>query len=170
MLGLCCCMGFFPPAAESGGCSLVAVAGSSLQWLLLLLRLQGTWATLFVAWGLSSSGFWAPGGLWYTGLVAPQHVDPLDQGLKPCLLHWLVDSVPLSQQGSPAIKVSLALLRGLMVRCSSLMDIKLSSLLHRLPAIPAAKRCLRKRGKFSLFPGCLLPSVSNARFDQLLHV
>ena len=28
----------------------------------------------------------------------------------------------------------------------------------------------RKRGKFSLFPGCLLPSVSNAHFDQLLHV
>ena len=29
-----------------------------------------------------------------------------DQGLKPCLLHWQVDSLPLSHQGSPAIKVS----------------------------------------------------------------
>ena len=50
------------------------------------------------------------------------------------------------------------------------MDIKLSPLLHQLPTIPTAKRCLGKKGKFSLFPGCLLPSMSNARFDQLLHV
>ena len=26
----------------------------------------------------------------------------LDQGLNPCLLHWQVDSLPLSHQGSPA--------------------------------------------------------------------
>ena len=27
--------------------------------------------------------------------------DPLGPGIKPCLLHWLVDSSPLSHQGSP---------------------------------------------------------------------
>ena len=73
--------------------------------------------------------------------------------------------------GKPSNKSILTeLLGGVIVRSSSLMDIKLSPLLPQLPTIPAAKRCLGKRGKFSLFPGCLLPSMSNACFDQLLHV
>ena len=38
------------------------------------------------------------------GLVAPRHVGGIfpDQGLNPCLLHWQVDSLPLSHQESEA--------------------------------------------------------------------
>ena len=35
------------------------------------------------------------------GLVAPRHGIFPDQGSNPCRLHWQVDSLPLSHQGSP---------------------------------------------------------------------
>ena len=56
------------------------------------------WASL----SFSSWGYWALGAqawsLGHTGLFDPQHVV---QGLKPCLLHWQANSLPLSHQGSP---------------------------------------------------------------------
>ena len=52
------------------------------------------------AWLFSGSGAQAQ-QLWGTALIAPWHCGILpDQGLNPCLLHWQVDSLPLSQQGS----------------------------------------------------------------------
>ena len=38
-----------------------------------------------------------------TGVAASRMWDLLDQGLNLCLLHWQVDSLPLSYQGSPHI-------------------------------------------------------------------
>ena len=48
-------------------------------------------------------------GLWNTGSVVVVHGlssseargISLDQGLNSCLLHWQVDTLPLSYQGSP---------------------------------------------------------------------
>ena len=86
VLGLHCCVGF-PLDAVSRGRSLVAVPG-------LLIAM----ASLLVA-----------PGLWSTGSIVVAHrlrgsmacgIVP-DQGLNPRLLHWQVDSLPLSHQGSP---------------------------------------------------------------------
>ena len=69
---------------------------------------HGLWGT-----GFSSCSTWAqqlrflgPGAqaqyLWCTGLVASWHVG--SSGMRnptPCLLHWQVDSLSLSHQGSP---------------------------------------------------------------------
>ena len=60
--------------------------GFSSQWLLLLWSSR-VWAQDFMVQGLSSS---AACGIF------------LDQGSNPCLLHWQVDSLPLSHQGSPS--------------------------------------------------------------------
>ena len=112
VLGLCCCVGFFPPAAESGGCSLVAVAGSSLQWLLLLLRLQGTWATLFVACGLSSSGFWAPVGVVVHGSscsTARGSPGSGTEALSPALAGGFCTAEPA---GKPSDKSILSIVKG----------------------------------------------------------
>ena len=52
-------------------------------------------------------------GLWSTGSIVVAHwlscstacgIVP-DQGSNPCLLHWQVDSLPLSHQGSPEIHI-----------------------------------------------------------------
>ena len=51
--------------------------------------LQSAWALVVEACRLSSCGTYAP--------LLPFW----DQGLKLCLLHWQVDSLPLSHQGSP---------------------------------------------------------------------
>ena len=81
--------------------------GFSLQWLLLsqiassralrLQQLQQVGSVVVVP------------GLWGTGYIVAAHwlsCSPacrilLDQGLNPCLLHWQVESLPLSHQGSP---------------------------------------------------------------------
>ena len=60
--------------------------GFSSQWLLLLWSSR-VWAQDFMVQGLSSS--------------AACGIFP-DQGSNPCLLHWQVDSLPLSHQGSPS--------------------------------------------------------------------
>ena len=104
MLGLCCCAGY----------PLVAVC-----WLLIAPaslvaehRLLGTQASVASACGLSSCSSRA---LQPRGSTAVAHglscstasgasrgsgILP-DQGSNPCLLHWQVDSLPLSHQGSP---------------------------------------------------------------------
>ena len=65
-------------------------------------RPLGTWASVAVACGLGGCGFWALGQLSCTDFVALPHVESCpDQGSNPCLLHWQVDSLPLSHQGSP---------------------------------------------------------------------
>ena len=101
--GLCCCMGF-SLVAESGGHSLGAVLLSSFRLLTavaLSLRSAGSRhvrASVVAACELSTGG--------------SQGLEPrlsssaacgifLDQGSNPCLLHWQVDSLPLSHQGSP---------------------------------------------------------------------
>ena len=62
----------------SSGYSLVVICmGFSLRWLLL-----GSTGSIVVAHELGCSWIF------------------LDQGLNPCLLHWPVDSLPLSHQGS----------------------------------------------------------------------
>ena len=55
-----------------------------------------------------ASGPWSMGSI----AVAPGPSGPAacgifpDQGLNPCLLHWQVESLPLSHQGSPFISIS----------------------------------------------------------------
>ena len=108
MLDLHCCPGF-SLVAVSEGSSRVAVPG--LLWWLLLLCSRGSKAhglrSLAAAGGLSVV---AP-RLQSTGSVVVAHrlscssacgVFP-DQGLNPCVLHWQVDSLPLSNQGSPDV-------------------------------------------------------------------
>ena len=90
VLGLGCCVDF----------SLVAESWGFSSWWLLLLRSPGSRArglsrcsSQALGHRLNSFGAWAQllCGLW--GL--------LDQGSNPHLLHWQVDSLPLSHQGSP---------------------------------------------------------------------
>ena len=76
-LGLHCCTAFL--VAVSGGYSLVAFLGFSLQWLLLcrawVLGLSG-----FSSYDTQTQQLWLQGSraqaqqLWHMGLVAPQHV------------------------------------------------------------------------------------------------
>ena len=87
VLGLCCCMGFSVVTATGVILSIV-----SLHWLLIVV------ASLV-----------AKHGRYSTGSVVVVHgfnrsaacgIFP-DQGSNLCLLHWQVNSLPLSQQGSP---------------------------------------------------------------------
>ena len=93
VLGLCCCTGFSPVAA-SGGYSSLQGTGLSLQRLLLL------WSVGSRVCGLRSTG----SGVLVHGLSCSvaSGIFP-DQGSYQCLLHWPVDSSPLSHQGSPVI-------------------------------------------------------------------
>ena len=99
VLGLHCCAGF-SLVVMSWGYSLWLCTGFSLQWLLLWStgfrvqtsvvvapRFQRTGSTLVVH-GLSCS--------------EARGIFP-DQGSNPCLLHWQLDSLPLSHQGSPSL-------------------------------------------------------------------
>ena len=91
-------------------------AGSSL--LLELVSSCEEWGLLSICGGFSCCRAWAPGhvgsvvvasGLQSTGTVVEVHRFTCsvaysffpDQGLNPCLLHWQVDSLPLSCQGGP---------------------------------------------------------------------
>ena len=72
----------------SGGCSVVAVCGLLIAVqasVVMVLRLQST-GLMVVAHGLSCSAA--------CGIFLP------DQRSNPCLLHWQVDSLLLSHQGS----------------------------------------------------------------------
>ena len=86
-LGLHCCMGLSLVVA-SGGYSVVAVCGLLIAVqasVVMVLRLQST-GLIVVAHGLSCS--------------AACEIFLPDQRSNPCLLHWQVDSLLLSHQGS----------------------------------------------------------------------
>ena len=84
---------------RGAGALLVVVGGLLLFWALECSGF-GSCSTWAQAWLFSGSGARAQ-QLWGTALIAPWHCGILpDQGLNPCLLHWQVDSLPLSQQGS----------------------------------------------------------------------
>ena len=42
--------------------------------------------------------------MWRIGLVALRHIG--SSQIVPCLLHWQMESLPLSHQGSPQIKIN----------------------------------------------------------------
>ena len=91
VLSLRRCMGFYL-VTVSRGYSLVPMCASSLRWLLLLWstrsRFQNSGST-------SQAQQWWPGGL-----EAPRHEG---SSWNPRLLHWQVNSLPLSLQGCPTI-------------------------------------------------------------------
>ena len=108
LLGLRCCAGFSLVVA-SGGNFLVAVCRLLIAVASLVAeqRLWGSWASVVAAHGLSSWGSQtlehrlssAVHGL---SCSAACGIFP-DRGSKLCLLHWQVDSLPLSHQRSPLI-------------------------------------------------------------------
>ena len=100
VLGLCCCIGFSLVVA-SRGCSLVTVQRllSAVASLAAEPRFQGA------QFQFSSCGSWS---LEHSSIVGVHGLSCseacgifLDQGSNPCLLHWQVDSLPLSHQGNP---------------------------------------------------------------------
>ena len=97
-LGLHCGAGLSLVAASRGS-SLVVVHGLLIEVASFVagLRISGARVSVAVAPGLQSAGSGAVvhrlGGSTARGIVP-------DQGLNPHLLHWQVDSLPLSQQGS----------------------------------------------------------------------
>ena len=64
--------------------------------------LQGTQASVAVPLGLQNTGSIVAAG-WFTCSEACE-IFP-DQGLSSCLLHWQMDSLPLSHQGSPSASI-----------------------------------------------------------------
>ena len=90
VLGLCCCMDFSLVVL----CRLlIAVASLAVEH-----GLYGTQAPAVAAPGLQNTG----------SIVVAHELSCStaceilsDQGSSPCLLHWLVDSLPLSHQGNP---------------------------------------------------------------------
>ena len=99
MLGLYCCLSFFL-VVESRGYSLVAVHS-------LLIAVDSLCAGLgahrFASYSTQPSvcGFRAL----EHRLSGPEACGIfLDQGSNPCSLHWQVDSLPVSHQGSPGIQ------------------------------------------------------------------
>ena len=84
-----------------------------VRWLLIAVaspdaenRLWGTWPSVVAACGFNSRGSQTlqhrlkSCGTWTLAYTAC--VILLDQGMNPCLLHWQVDSLPLSHQGQKA--------------------------------------------------------------------
>ena len=103
--GLCCCAGF-SLVTEKGGYSPAAVHGLLTAAASLLWRAGfctcGTWAQKLQLLGsvvcvLSSEA---------QGLSCPTAYGIfLDQGWNACSLHWQVDSLPLSHQGSLEVRL-----------------------------------------------------------------
>ena len=103
MLGFHYC-GSFSLAMESGDYLLVVGMCFSLRWLLSSQSI-GSRPTVFSSCSARAWQLWFPGsrdqapGLSYSvacGIF-------LDQGSNTYLLHWQVDSLPLSHQGSPCV-------------------------------------------------------------------
>ena len=98
VLDLRCCTGFSLVLA-SGIYSLIAMHGLLIEAASLAAehRLQSVWASVVPAPGLQSTG---------SIVVAHRLSFPMacgifpNHGLKPCLLHWQADSLPLSHQRS----------------------------------------------------------------------
>ena len=117
-----------------------------LRWVFVVacfLQLRQRGATLVAVWGplaavasgVVSTGSWTcgPRQLQHVGSVVTAHGLScsiargifLDQGSNPYLLHWQVDSLPLSHQGSPDLFISLALsaqIRSVSQSCLTLCD------------------------------------------------
>ena len=103
MLRLCCYTGFPLVAAKEGSSSLQSL-GFSLQWLLLF-ESTGSREADFISWGP-----WAlehrVSSCSARTLLLCSIWDLPGPGVKPCKLHWQVDSSPLDQQGSLPIFIS----------------------------------------------------------------
>ena len=121
MLGLCCCMDFFLSCGKQGLLSTCSALVCHCRGF----SCYGAWALGIV--GFSSCGFWALEHR--LNIVAHRLTCSMTcgilpyQGSNPCLLHWQVDSLPLSHQRSPSSKVSKA--RKMSNRCL----IKLTSII-----------------------------------------
>ena len=89
--------GFYPLEGNEGY-SLVAVCRLLIAVASLVEEdgLQGMQASVAVAHGFNSCGSRALKQGSFCGIFP-------DQGSKSCLLHWRVDSLPLSYQGSPKL-------------------------------------------------------------------
>ena len=98
MLGRHCCTGFSLVLASGGYTLVVEGRPLSFQWFLLL------WSTdsRHVGFSICSLGLWNTGSIvGVQGLSCPTTCGILpDQGLNPYLLHWQVNSFPLSYQES----------------------------------------------------------------------
>ena len=103
--GLRCCVGFSLPEA-TGGYSLVVVHGLLITLVSLVAEhgLSGVWALVAVAHGLTSCGSWALeyrlNSCGVQSKLLHSSWDFPEQGSNLCLLHWWVDSLPLSHPGS----------------------------------------------------------------------
>ena len=111
LLDLCCCSGF-PLVLSSGGYSLVAALGFPSRWLPFLQSTGSRARGLQQLWlqALEPGSVVAARGLRCSaarGVFPDQELNVLAGGLNTltgaCLLHWQVDSSPLSQQGSPLL-------------------------------------------------------------------
>ena len=101
MLGLDCCKGF--SLVVVSGCSSVAVVHGLLIVVASLAAEDGLWdvqASVAEVPGLQSTG--SVVGVLRFSYPTAGRIFP-DQRLNPCLLHWQVDSLPLSLQGNPRI-------------------------------------------------------------------
>ena len=94
MLGLRCCVRAFSCCgAWASHCSGFSCCGA---------RPLGVWASVFVAPRLQS----ADSVVVAYGLSCSSACGiSLDQGSNPCLLHWQMDSLPLSQQEAPWLHI-----------------------------------------------------------------
>ena len=101
VLGLCCCMDFFLSCGKQGLLSTCSALVCHCRGF----SCYGAWALGTV--GFSSCGFWALEHR--LNIVAHRLTCSMTcgilpyQGSNPCLLHWQVDSLPLSHQGSPLL-------------------------------------------------------------------
>ena len=105
-------------------------AGLSLRWLLLLWRMGSRAHGL--QWLLRTGSGAAACGLWGTGSIVVSHGLScpsargifLGQGSNPRLLHWQMNSLPLSHQGSPAQSLNHWTIREVPIPILSLSTIK----------------------------------------------
>ena len=107
MLGLHCCTGFFSCCYEGGYSSYGALAShcSGFSGCNHRLQARGLHQVQHMDSEAMTHQFQSTGSV----VVAHQHSSSMahgvlpSQGSNPCLLHWQVDCLPLSHQGSPEI-------------------------------------------------------------------
>ena len=103
VLSLCCWVGF-PLVAVVSSSSRVVQASRCGDFSCCGARALGAWASVVAAYGLQNTGSVV---VWY-GLRCSEACGLFPgRGLHSYLLHWQVDSLPLSHQGSPAFLVQL---------------------------------------------------------------
>ena len=98
VLGICCCKGFPLVVVSRGYSSCGAQISYYRSFFCCRAQALGMWASIAVVPRLQSTG----------SIVVAHRLSSYtacgilpDQGSNPCLLLWQVDSLPLSQQGSP---------------------------------------------------------------------